>query len=615
LSFTTQAVGATSPSQTVTITNSGAGPISISGVAITGASASSFAQTNTCGSPLLAGGGSCNVSVTFTPTASGPLSAQLTFSANASSPAVALTGTGGVPTLQLSTASLSFGNAPVGSSDVSQPVALLNSGPGSLSVSSISLAGPAANAFKFDQGGCDLDPLTGSDGCVVTVTFAPTQIGLSSASLQIGSTASAAPSTVSLSGTASQVSWAWMGGPTTAGAHGTYGTLGTPSAQNSPGARDRSVSWADAAGNLWLFGGHGQDGTSGPNGGELNDLWKYDRATGQWTWMSGANVIDAAGVYGTKGVGSTANTPGCRDSAISWTDHQGNFWLFGGWCQIDPRGNSPLNDLWKYDPSSGEWTWVNGANTAGAPGVYGTQGVPDPGNVPGARYGAVSWIDAADNLWLFGGSGLASLNDGGSLNDLWKYEPSSGLWTWVSGPSTADAADVYGTQGVASAANMPGARYHATAWFANGSLWLFSGSHIASSRNDLWKYDIALGQWTWMSGTTTPTSGAIYGTDSAVPGARINGVAWTDASGNLLLFGGMSGGPLNDLWKYDTTSNEWSWIGGSSGGNAPSVYGTQGVFSPANDPGARAAGISWVSGGQFWMFGGGNRSDLWVAAP
>jgi hypothetical protein len=36
------------------------------------------------------------------------------------------------------------------------------------------------------------------------------------------------------------------------------------------------------------------------------------------------------GIYGTQGVPSTTNTPGCRRLSISWKDANGNFWLFGG---------------------------------------------------------------------------------------------------------------------------------------------------------------------------------------------------------------------------------------------------------------------------------------------
>ena len=36
-------------------------------------------------------------------------------------------------------------------------------------------------------------------------------------------------------------------------------------------------------------------------------------------------------------------------------------------------------------------------------GTYGTRGMPDAANVPGARDGSISWTDESGNLWLFGG--------------------------------------------------------------------------------------------------------------------------------------------------------------------------------------------------------------------
>ena len=33
----------------------------------------------------------------------------------------------------------------------------------------------------------------------------------------------------------------------------------------------------------------------------------------------------------------------------------------------------------------GQWTWVSGSNTNAKPGTYGTKGVPDAANVPGAH--------------------------------------------------------------------------------------------------------------------------------------------------------------------------------------------------------------------------------------
>ena len=89
-----------------------------------------------------------------------------------------------------------------------------------------------------------------------------------------------------------------------------------------------------------------------------------------------------------------------------------------------------LNDLWKFDPSTGtngEWTWMGGSTSVGSGGgqlgVYGTLGIAASTNIPGGRFGAVSWIDASGNLWLFGGGGYGSTENGGALNDLWQFDP------------------------------------------------------------------------------------------------------------------------------------------------------------------------------------------------
>lgn len=105
-----------------------------------------------------------------------------------------------------------------------------------------------------------------------------------------------------------------------------------------------------------------------------------------------------------------------------------------------------------------QWTWMSGANIRNQVGVYGTQGTPATGNVPGGRYGSVSWLSGSGNLWLFGGLGYDSVGDLGYLNDLWRYDPVSGQWTWMSGANVDSQAGVYGSLGTPAAGNVPGAR-------------------------------------------------------------------------------------------------------------------------------------------------------------
>jgi N-acetylneuraminic acid mutarotase len=299
--------------------------------------------------------------------------------------------------------------------------------------------------------------------------------------------------------------WTWISGSDRCEQRPVYGTRGAPDPANVPGARQATVSWLGPDDSLWLFGGNGYDATS-PGHSELNDLWKFDPATRMWTWVSGADTIRQPGVYGTKGVPSTSNTPGARVSPVPWTDPDGRAWLFGGYG-FDRFGIcSELHDLWRFDPATLEWTWMAGSDrcegSRSMSGVYGTKGMATTANWPGTRYRGVSWTDPGGDFWLFGGTGYATPDlytepgGWGDLGDLWKLDMTSFIWTWVSGSDVAYPAGQYGTKGVPDPANVPGGRYEAVSWVdAAGRLWLFGGFVTYSPNpgynllNDLWRCD------------------------------------------------------------------------------------------------------------------------------
>ncbi len=351
--------------------------------------------------------------------------------------------------------------------------------------------------------------------------------------------------------------WTWVSGSSSPNQAGVYGTKGTPSASNVPGARTGGAGWVDKSGNFWLFGGLGLDSTGTSH--YLNDLWEY--SSGQWTWVGGSSTGDEQGTYGTMVSASSTNFPGARQPGASWVDSAGDFWIFGG-VGVDSNDTTDyLNDLWKY--SGGQWTWMSGSNVVDQPGSYGTKGTASSTNVPGARAGSSAWTDASGNLWLFGGSpgpdGQFNI-----FNDLWKY--SSGQWTWISGSSSENQIGNYGLQGIASASGVPGARISSAAWTdSSGSFWLFGGDGLDSGGqtgvlNDLWKF--SGGQWAWIDGSNMVGQPGAYGTmgtaaSTNIPGARVWAAYWIDSSGNLWLFGGDGYdsvgalGYLNDLWQYE----------------------------------------------------------------
>jgi N-acetylneuraminic acid mutarotase len=339
--------------------------------------------------------------------------------------------------------------------------------------------------------------------------------------------------------------WTWVSGSNSTNQSGVYGAKGVAAPSNVPGARYDCVSWMDVFGDLWLFGGYGYAASGSSSW--LNDLWKFDGTN--WTWVSGSDSVNSPGVFGTKGVASPVNVPPARMGSISWIDSIGNMWLFGG---------GERNDLWKFN---GMWTWVSGSSSSAGYGVYGTKGVAAPGNVPGGRYGSISWIDASNNLWLFGGNGHSTTTAGGLLNDLWKFDGVN--WTWVSGSNLLEQYGVYGTMGVADANNVPGARDDSVSWIdSSGRLWLLGGYGYTDDDkgvlNDLWSFDGAM--WTWIGGTDSSKQYGIYGEEGVAASGNMPGTRWAPAGGKtadgkLLLFGGWGYaaggfGLLNDLWKF-----------------------------------------------------------------
>lgn len=450
--------------------------------------------------------------------------------------------------------------------------------------------------------------------------------------------------------------WTWVSGSNKVGAGSVYGTQGTASSANGPGARQGAASWIDGSGNLWLFG----SGTYGAStvASVSNDLWKFSPSSNEWTWVSGSSTASGSevGVYGTKGTPANSNVPGGRSSAVSWIDSSGNLWLFGGDGYDSIGRNYLLNDLWEFNPSTQQWIWVSGSDQVLGKANYGVLGVAASTNVPGARQWAVSWKDGNGNFWLFGGQGNDAIGGSGSFNDLWEFSPTTQQWTWMSGGTGINAAGVYGALGVAASGNVPGARSSAVSWTdSSGNFWLFGGlgydsTGIENDLNDLWEFSPSSKQWTWVGGSSTVTGGSrlcvpgVYGTQGTatatnIPGGRNGAVSWTDSSNNLWLFGGLgcdaadTPGALNDLWEFSTKTKIWTWQSGSNsvgpaqgGTGGPSgVYGTEGTAAASNMPGGRVGSNAWIdSSGKLWLFGGfghdstgasGELNDLWSYTP
>jgi hypothetical protein len=161
-----------------------------------------------------------------------------------------------------------------------------------------------------------------------------------------------------------------------------------------PTARAGAAHWTNLQGELWMFGGESA-GESAPT--YLGDLWILDKA-GHWRAGTIAGAVVA---------------PSPRSFAATWVDLQGTLWLFGGKtgsigaATNASGGIATLADLYRLDPGATSWVAVAATDAA-----------------PQGRYGAQTWVDAQDRLWLFGGE-----SGQGTLNDQWFYDPATLQWT------------------------------------------------------------------------------------------------------------------------------------------------------------------------------------------
>ena len=203
LSFGSQTVGTTSPAQDITLSNTGNASLSITGISVTGADASDFAETNTCGTTVAAGS-SCTIAVAFTPQATGTLTASISVADNAAgSPQTStLVGAGAaaaVPGVTFSPTSLTFASQTVGTTSAAQTVTLSNTGTAALAISGITLTGSHASSWA-QTNTCGSSVAAGAK-CTLSVTFTPAAAGALTASISVADNASGSPQAVALSGT------------------------------------------------------------------------------------------------------------------------------------------------------------------------------------------------------------------------------------------------------------------------------------------------------------------------------------------------------------------------------------------------------------------------------
>jgi N-acetylneuraminic acid mutarotase len=112
-------------------------------------------------------------------------------------------------------------------------------------------------------------------------------------------------------------------------------------------------------------------------------------------------------------------------------------------------------------------------------------------------------------LYVFGGT-RKNGSDTRVVNTLWRFNPTTGLWTWLTGETLNKAQDT----GTLQSTGTPGGRRGGSTFVLGDQLWLLGGQGYGNQTTDidyletLWRYDVSEGTWFWERGTRANQSGS-----------------------------------------------------------------------------------------------------------
>ncbi len=417
-----------------------------------------------------------------------------------------------------------------------------------------------------------------------------------------------------------QNKWAWV---EDRGAAPNYTDFGVESATAHPGLRRRAATAMDASGNIWLFGGEGYSTMVSGYSISRNDVWKYNTTTRKWTWVAGPSV---------QGDPGSSTLPSARHRVRGWFDNAGNFWVFGGcYGQVidsrtgvdiewpDPSAwgyeiNVGYNDLWKFNVTTKVWTCESGTPNAGRAinspsGSYPSSvGMSSTTYLPRARADYGWWKDNSDNFWFFGGySGEAHAGGVQSNCDMWKYTPSTHVWTLMSGSQSTNTPQ---------STTDPGTLVEPLCWLGNdGNPWMYNGQS-----QTVWKFNATTNVWqavdyrTTTSGASPVSAGEGIETTTNLPGTQVTTFCHVKTANHVYFFNGFGRGTNSDAPGIGLTGALWRYglIPGCTVPSAPSI--SSSVMSLCTG-GSTTLTASGCSGGTINWTGGGTGPTKVVTSP
>lgn len=251
-----------------------------------------------------------------------------------------------------------------------------------------------------------------------------------------------------------------------------------------PSDRYRARAWFDDDNNMWMYGG----AVDTPSGSlSYNDLWKYNTTTKSWTFISGNKNRPYCkncpnGLYPTtQGTGGTQYFPRARSDYAYWKDNTGNIWIYGGY--VESHGSDEFGDVWKFNPTTAEWTLISGNDTFNPPKTT---------TNPGSRNAPYCWVGNDNKLYMSGGQKQYWY----FLRDTWRINPSNGNWEIVKADSLTNEVPISAGLRIENSTNMPGSSVNTLNHLTTGShTYMFSGygtgsNNLTGFTGAMWRYSL-----------------------------------------------------------------------------------------------------------------------------
>ena len=434
--------------------------------------------------------------------------------------------------------------------------------------------------------------------------------------------------------------WTWIKGDSISfnsldPSNGSRGQLRVAANSNNPSTYFLigTIEWTDNDDNLWMFYQYN-------NGTDFNkdttEVWKYNIASNTWTWMAGYDTFDIAGAFSDTikssfraslklDVGFNTN------HIMRWADTLSNLWFM--------TQNMTTGDIFlsKFDIRTYRFELINYRHNNYR--SIGTRFIPNSANFPGFISQCTYWV-IGHNVYIYGGT-----NQSGCSSELWTYNMSSNIWTWLGGQlgsSLDNYRDKYIGKGISSISNWPGCRSRTTNnWIRNNKLYFFGGSGGVPGGyhgfNKVWEYNLNTNLWTFQHGDATdstlyvdsglyPSGYCIEDKNICPSGREVNGSIIPNTCDRVFwLFGGYEGSSYtsSELWIYRPDDNQWIWVDGKRNLSSSEsyYYGVKGVPSVRNKPPPKPNFVFSSINGSLYRFGSSNifgnswNNEIWRYDP